>query len=128
MADTAKPLKRKAADAPAPVMTLQSNPVELIGGGFDFSGMLAVADMLPVMCAFVSEDLKYRFMNKPMADWFERPRAELLGLTMRELLGEEAWAMREPLVAAAFAGLCFARDSWGDSLQHDRRWRTGISH
>ncbi|HKH29299.1 MAG TPA: PAS domain-containing protein, partial [Sphingomicrobium sp.] len=45
-----------------------------------------------------------RFMNKPMADWFERPRAKLLGLTMRELLGEEAWAMREPLIAAAFAG------------------------
>ena len=43
-------------------------------------------------------------MNKPMADWFERPRSELLGLTMRELLGEEAWKMREPLVAAAMAG------------------------
>jgi PAS domain S-box-containing protein len=72
--------------------------------GFDFSSVLAVADLLPVMVAFIDEGRRYRFMNKPMADWFERPRAELLGLTMRELLGEEAWAMREPLIAAAFAG------------------------
>jgi PAS domain S-box-containing protein len=72
--------------------------------GFDFSSVLAVADLLPVMVAFIDEDRRYRFMNKPMADWFERPRTELLGLTMRELLGEEAWAMREPLIAAAFAG------------------------
>ena len=105
MADTAKPLKRKAEGAAKrPEPPRPANPVELVGGGFDFSGMLAVADMLPVMVAFVGEDLRYRFMNKPMADWFERPRGELLGLTMRELLGEEAWAMREPLVAAAFAG------------------------
>ena len=97
MADTAKPLKRKADAASArPEPPRPANPVEQQGGGFDFSGMLAVADMLPVMVAFVGEDLTYRFMNKPMADWFERPRTELLG--------EEAWAMREPLVAAAFAG------------------------
>jgi hypothetical protein len=74
------------------------------GVGFDFAGILAVADMLPVMVAYVGSDLRYRFMNKPMADWFERPRSELLGLTMEELLGEEAWKVREPLVQAAMAG------------------------
>ena len=95
MADTGKPLKRKA---PAPA------PAPLPGGAFDFAGILAVADMLPVMVAFVDRDLRYRFMNKPMADWFERPRSALLGLTMREALGEEAWAPREPLVAAAMGG------------------------
>ena len=97
MADRAKPLKRKAA-ASAPL------PLPLPNGGFDFAGILAVADMLPVMVAFVDRDLRYRFMNKPMADWFERPRSDLLGLTMRELLGEEAWTPREPLVAAAMEG------------------------
>ena len=88
MAETAKPLKAKAASASAPAVPLAANPVEMVGGGFDFSGMLAVADMLPVMVAFIGEDLRYRFLNKPMADWFERPRSELLGLSMVELLGE----------------------------------------
>lgn len=93
MADRDKPLKQKAAADPPPS-----------GGAFDFAGILAVADMLPVMVAYVDKDLRYRFMNKPMADWFERPRSELLGLTMHELLGDEAWKMREPLVQAAMGG------------------------
>ena len=102
MADRGKSLKPKVAGGPEetrpqPIMVSEAT-------GFDFSSVLAVADLLPVMVAFIDEGRRYRFMNKPMADWFERPRAELLGLTMRELLGEEAWAMREPLIAAAFAG------------------------
>ena len=98
MADRGKALKSKASTAAAKA------PLPLPAGAFDFAGILAVADSLPVMIAFVDKDLRYRFMNKPMADWFERPRAELLGLTMRELLGEEVWENREPLVAAAMAG------------------------
>ncbi|HVK93003.1 MAG TPA: PAS domain-containing protein, partial [Mycoplana sp.] len=99
MADRGKSLKAKGAAPLADARPLIAEPP-----GFDFSSMLAVADMLPVMIAFIDEDRRYRFMNKPMADWFERPRSELLGLTISELLGEEAWAVREPLVAAAFAG------------------------
>src|SRR5690349_19147418 len=97
MADRSKPSTRKATAPPPP-----STPPS--GGAFDFAGILAVADMLPVMVAYVDKDLRYRFMNKPMADWFERPRSELLGLTMHELLGDEPWKMREPLVAAAMTG------------------------
>jgi PAS domain S-box-containing protein len=73
-------------------------------GAFDFAGIRAVADMLPVMVAFVDRDCRYGFVNKPMSDWFERPRAEMLGKTMSELLGEQAWAQRAPLVAAALKG------------------------
>jgi len=73
-------------------------------GAFDFAGIRAVADMLPVMVAFVDRDCRYRFVNKPMSDWFELPRHEMLGKTMRELLGDEAWAQREPLVASALKG------------------------
>src|SRR5690349_14047582 len=73
-------------------------------GAFDFAGIRAVADMLPVMVAFVDRDCRYRFVNKPMSDWFERPRQDMLGKTMRELLGEQAWSQREPLIAAALKG------------------------
>ena len=37
--------------------------------------MLAIADMLPVMVAYFDRDLRYRFVNKPLADWLELPRA-----------------------------------------------------
>ena len=37
------------------------------GAGFDFSSILAVADMLPVMIAFMDADKRLRFVNKPLA-------------------------------------------------------------
>ncbi|MBA3729270.1 MAG: PAS domain S-box protein, partial [Sphingomonas sp.] len=67
-------------------------------------GMLALADVLPVLVAYVDREQRYRFLNKPLADWFERPRSEILGKTLREVLGEAAYAVREPLIAAALAG------------------------
>ena len=49
--------------------------------------MLAIADMLPVMTAYVDRDLVYRFINKPLAEWLGRPRKDVLGRTMREVHG-----------------------------------------
>ena len=73
-------------------------------GGFDFSSVLGVADALPVMIAFCDASLRYRFVNRTLAEWFERPRAEILGKTMREILGETAYPIRAPILAAALAG------------------------
>ena len=50
-----------------------------------------VADALPVMIAFCDAELRYRFVNRALADWFERPRSDILGRTMREVLGEQAY-------------------------------------
>jgi PAS domain S-box-containing protein len=74
------------------------------GGVLDFPAMLAIADVLPVMSAYVDKDFVYRFVNKPFADWWGRPRKEILGHSMRELLGEEQFAERKPLLGAALAG------------------------
>jgi PAS domain S-box-containing protein len=67
-------------------------------------GLLALADVLPVLTAYVDRDERYRFLNKPLADWFERPRSEILGRTLREVLGETTYASRQPMIAAAMAG------------------------
>ena len=52
-------------------------------------GMLALADELPVMIAYFDRDMRYRFLNKALADWLERPRSEILGRTPAELTGED---------------------------------------
>ena len=89
---------------PAPALVesaiLPGLPAEMFSPG----GMLALADLLPVMCAYVDREQRYQFLNKLLADWFERPRSEILGRHLREILGEAAYATREPLLAAAFAG------------------------
>ena len=73
-------------------------------GGFDFSQTLAIADALPMGIAFVDREHRYRFLNKALAEFFERPRSEILGATMEEILGKEAMKVRGPMLAAALAG------------------------
>ncbi|HVH37739.1 MAG TPA: PAS domain S-box protein, partial [Sphingomicrobium sp.] len=62
------------------------------------------ADALPMPIAFLDTERRYRFINKAFAEFFERPRRELLGLTVAELLGPEIYAVRAPMFDAAFAG------------------------
>jgi PAS domain S-box-containing protein len=73
-------------------------------GTFDFSQILGVADALPIMIGFIGRDERYSFVNRALADWFERPRKEILGRRMDEMLGEEDYRARKPLFDAALAG------------------------
>jgi PAS domain S-box-containing protein len=95
MSDSAKALKsgrsRPAANREA-------------GTGFDFTDILAIADALPMPIAYLDSEQRYRFINKAFAEFFERPRSTILGVTARELLGEEVYAIRKPLLDAAYAG------------------------
>ena len=62
--------------------------VTALGGTLDFPAMLAIADVLPVMVAYIDRDCIYRFMNKPLAEWLNLPRKKILGHHMRDVLGE----------------------------------------
>ncbi len=93
-----------SSPAPAETPPLAVMPGQRSDGSLDFSAMLSVADALPALVAYVDRDFRYRFVNKAFADWFERPRAEILGRTVRELIGEKIWALRQPLLKAALAG------------------------
>jgi PAS domain S-box-containing protein len=88
-----------AAESPLPVLP-RGLPPEMFTPG----GIFTLADLLPVMTAYVDREERYCFVNKPYAEWMERPRAEILGLTMREFLGDAAYADRQPLIDAAMAG------------------------
>ena len=85
---------------PTELQALPDLPPEM----FSPLGLLALADVLPVLTAYVDRDERYRFLNKPLADWFERPRSEILGRTLKEVLGEKVYASRQPMIAAAMAG------------------------
>jgi PAS domain S-box-containing protein len=88
-----------AADLKAVAAGLSNLP-----GPVDFAGILAIADSLPVMIAYLDRDLRYRFLNRTLADWLEQPRRAVLGRTMREVVGEAAYEFRKPMVEAALVG------------------------
>ena len=122
------PRKAKAAKAPkaakGPKAAASSAPgadelpVGLPTGMFTPQGLLALSDLLPVMTAYLDRDLRYRFMNKALADWFGRPRREMIGRTMREVLGEANYAAREPMVLAALGG---ERQFFAATFEHPTR-------
>ena len=97
--------------------------VTAFGGVLDFPAMLAIADILPVMTAFVDATLTYRFVNRPLAQWIGRPRKEILGKTVRELVGDEAFAQREPMLRAALAG---ERTFYASEFDHPARGHVAI--
>ncbi|MBV9529179.1 PAS domain S-box protein [Sphingomonas sp.] len=107
----------RAADARE---TLDHEPlVTAMGGGtLDIEAMLAIADLLPVMIGYVDRNCVYRFVNRPLAEWFELPRRQIVGRTMSEMLGDEAFAQRKPLLEAALDG---ERKFFASELSHPSR-------
>ena len=85
---------------------------------FSGPGLLTLADLLPVMTAFVDRGLVYRFMNKPLGEWLGQPRRDMIGRTMREVLGEKTFAERKAMVEAALRG---ERVFFASTFEHPQR-------
>jgi PAS domain S-box-containing protein len=64
----------------------------------------SLADTLPVLVSFVDRDERYGFVNRIYEDWFGQPREVILGRTIREVIGEEGYALRRARIRAALGG------------------------
>jgi PAS domain S-box-containing protein len=99
-------------------------PVDLPRSMFSGPGLLALADLLPVMTAYVDSEERIRFVNKPYAEWLGIPRKELLGRTMRDTLGEENYAARKPMIEAALDG---ERKFFAATYEHPERGKLALN-
>jgi PAS domain S-box-containing protein len=61
-------------------------------------------DAMPLMVAFVSTDLRYRFVNAAYERWFGQSRAELIGRSVTDLAGPQALDNVRGAVERALAG------------------------
>jgi len=96
-------------------------PIDLPPAMFTGPGLLTLADLLPVMTAFVDRETRYRFINKPLAEWLGRSRRDMIGRTMEEVLGPQNFAERKPMVEAALAG---ERKFFAATFDHPERGMT----
>lgn len=72
----------------------------------------SIADAIPGMVAYWDSSLLCRFANKRYMEWFGRLPEELIDImTLDELLGEKIFALNEPYILGALAGVpqCFER-------------------
>ncbi len=62
------------------------------------------ADHMPNVAAYVGPDERYRFVNATFASWFQRPRHQIIGAHVRELLGNRTYERLRPYRQRALAG------------------------
>lgn len=64
---------------------------------------LQAVDRIPAMIAFWDQDEVCRFANEAYLAWFGRTREQMLGITLRELLGP-LYELNRPYIKGALAG------------------------
>jgi two-component system, chemotaxis family, CheB/CheR fusion protein len=82
-----------------------------------------ITDSVPALISYVDTEQRHRFNNRQYEVWFGRPREEVYGRTVPELLGEEAYAEIRPHLEGALAGRPASFEtwipmSWGDRYVH----------
>ncbi len=60
--------------------------------------------MVPALIAFIDPELRYRTCNLAYAKWFGLEREQIVGRTVREIVGETAWREVGPRLEEALGG------------------------
>lgn len=76
-----------------------------------------ITDNLPVLISYVDRDERYRFVNRTLHDWTGLDPQDVIGLTVRETIGESAYAERAPAFQRVLAGESVTLES--DGMQRD---------
>ena len=63
-----------------------------------------LADSMPALVGRLDENLVYRFVNRSYAEWFNLPREQIVGKHIREVLGEETYAIIQTRLEKALRG------------------------
>jgi len=83
----------------------------------------SVAEAIPAVVSAVAPDETYRFVNSAFERWRGRPRDEILGRRIRDVLGEAEYAASAAAIRRVLQGetVTFERDSnAGDSLRNQQ--------
>ncbi len=63
-----------------------------------------IANALPVAIAYVGKSERYRFCNQEFCSWFRRPKEEIIGRTLREVVGDEVYQHFQGTIARTLNG------------------------
>ena len=77
----------------------------------------SVTEAIPESVAVVGADLRYRFVNSAFERWMATPRENIIGQTMRDVLGRDAFLHSLPQLARALAGETVSFESSFDGAE-----------
>jgi PAS domain S-box-containing protein len=64
----------------------------------------SITDNVPVLIGYIDTEARFRFNNLAYESWYARPRSEITGRPVREVVGEAAWQRIKPHLDRALAG------------------------
>ena len=76
----------------------------------------SVTEAIPESVAVVGSDLRYRFVNSAFECSLDLPREKIIGMTMRYVLGRDAFLQNLPRLARALAGETVAFESMSSGV------------
>ena len=59
---------------------------------------------MPALISYVDRNLKYQFVNETYSEWFHKPSEELVGKSVREVLGIRAFREVKSHIEEALSG------------------------
>lgn len=63
-----------------------------------------VTNSAPALIAYIDHEQRYRFVNERYAEWFGIPTDEILGMKMRDVLGNHAFKVIKPMLLETLEG------------------------
>jgi PAS domain S-box-containing protein len=81
-----------------------------------------ILDAVPVFIAYVDTGQHYRFVNQAYSVRFNRPAGEIEGKHVRDVVGEQSYAVMAPYVERALAGEPLAYQRRLDNGSGEPRW------
>lgn len=73
--------------------------------------LIQLTNALPILVGFIDNDLTYRFANDAYMEWFGRTPAEVVGSSVADVLGQDYFESRLPLLQRAMAGETVVTDT-----------------
>jgi PAS domain S-box-containing protein len=81
-----------------------------------------ITDTLPAHVSYVDRECRYRLNNLAYERWFDRPRSEITGHPMQEVLTAAAWEVTRPRIEAALAGTTVHFELEAPNARGEMRW------
>jgi PAS domain S-box-containing protein len=81
-----------------------------------------ISDRLPALVSYIGRDGRYVWCNKEYTRWFGLAREQMIGRTLEEILGAEAWASVRPHIEAALSGRAVEYETEAHYVHGGTRW------
>lgn len=97
-------LRQRLVDAEAAAVEAARTQAELDALRQYEERLRTITDNVPVLIGYIDAGQRFQFNNLAYEGWYARPRAEITGRPVREVIGEAAWQKVKPHLERALAG------------------------